>query len=208
MYGAVEMEIKSRQGEMDDIGIFARIRHPLKPPPRTDTMTDLVHRPLARVATPDDFDALAALFAASYPPLMAAAYAPDVLAAALPIITKPSPVLLASARFGLVEDAAGQAIACGGYSLERPGGGAIEPGLAHIRHFATHPAFTGQGFGRVVFEWCVAGARALGCQRFECYAALNAVPFYRALGFAPVREHIVSLMGVPFPSLVMTARIN
>jgi GNAT superfamily N-acetyltransferase len=138
---------------------------------------------------------------------MASAYAPEVLAAALPIMTKPNPVLLASSRFALIETAQGQAIACGGYSLERPGGAAVEPGLAHIRHFATHPDFTGRGLGRAVFDWSAAGARALGCHRFECYAALNAVPFYRSLGFTPVREHVVSLMGVPFPSLLMTAPI-
>lgn len=160
-----------------------------------------------RAATPGDFDALAALFSASYPPLMASAYTPDVLAAALPIMTKPSPVLLASGRFALIETNEGQAIACGGFSLERPGGGAIEPGLAHIRHFATHPDHTGQGLGRALFNWSALGARALGCDRFECYAALNAIAFYRALGFSPVREHVVSLMGVPFPSLVMTAPI-
>jgi len=104
--------------------------------------------------------------------------------------------------------ATGGVASCGGWTLERPGDGGIEPGLGHIRHFAVHPEWTRMGIGRALFEACAAAARAQDVRRLECYASLNAVAFYRALGFKPVREVDIAMSeAVVFPSMVMEARI-
>lgn len=139
-----------------------------------------------RVATPDDAAAVGALLAASYPALMPAGYEAAVLAAALPLMTRANPALLASGRYFLVEDADGRAVGCGGWTPERPGRGDVVAGLGHIRHFATHPDRLGRGIGRAIYAACDAQARADGVRRFECYASLNAVAFYAALGFVPL----------------------
>lgn len=55
---------------------------------------------------------------------------------------------------------------------------------------------------------CAAAARRAGAGRFECYASLNAEPFYMALGFKSVRR-IEIPMGprLAFPSILMTRSI-
>jgi len=80
--------------------------------------------------------------------------------------------------------------------------------LAHIRHFATHPDWTGRGAGRAIFERCEAEARAAGFTRFTCYSSRNGEPFYAALGFRRVREIEVP-MGpeLRFPSVLMVREI-
>lgn len=140
-----------------------------------------------RLSTPDDAEAVTALLAASYPPLMAGHYEPDALAALLPAITVANPQLLGSGRYFIAETADGTTVGCGGWSTERPGSGEPTEGLGHVRHFATHPDWIGRGIGRALFERCLAQARAAGVTTFECYANLNAEGFYRALGFVPVR---------------------
>jgi N-acetylglutamate synthase-like GNAT family acetyltransferase len=62
------------------------------------------------------------------------------------------------------------------------------PRVGHIRHFAIHPSWIGQGVGRSIYSMCEEQARIAGMQRFECYANLNAEGFYAALGFRPVRR--------------------
>jgi len=162
---------------------------------------------LVRAATAADEPAIADVLTASYSVLMADAYAADVLAAALPLITRPNAKLIASGHFAVVESEHG-ILACGGYSLDRPGGG-IEPDLAHIRHYATLPRAARRGCGRLLFQWCAARARREGARIFECYSARNAVAFYQAMGFEVVREDAVEFGGlVTFPMIVMRAVIR
>jgi GNAT superfamily N-acetyltransferase len=161
-----------------------------------------------RVAMPADETAVTALFQASYPVLMREAYPPEVLAAALPLMTRANPKLLASGRFVLALSDEGETIGCGGWSLDRPGTGEIEAGLAHIRHFATHPGAVRRGAGRAIFDACRRGATDAGCRAFECYSSLNGETFYAALGFRRVSEVEVQ-MGptVRFPSVLMICDI-
>lgn len=161
-----------------------------------------------RPARPDDEAAVSALLAASYPVLMPAGYDPAVLSAALPLMTRANPALLASGRYFLAEEAGGQVVGCGGWTPERPGRGDVAPGLGHIRHFATHPERLGRGIGRAIYEASAAQAGAAGVQRFECYASLNAVAFYAALGFV-ARGRMEVAMGpeVRFPCEVMDREI-
>ena len=87
-----------------------------------------------RVAIPADAAAVSIVLADSYPSLMSGAYPADLLARALPLITRPHPRLLAGGTYYLAE-ADGEPIGCGGWSFWMPGV-VEEPGLAHIRHFA------------------------------------------------------------------------
>lgn len=160
--------------------------------------------PTLRLAGPADAAAVTALLAACYPRLMASAYPPAVLAVALPLMTRANPALLASGSYYLAEGADGALLGCGGWTPDRPGRGDVRPGLAHIRHFATHPTATGQGIGRALFTRCLADATAAGFDRFECYASLNAVGFYAALGFIEAERTAVAMGdGIAFPCVLM-----
>ena len=74
-------------------------------------------------------------------------------------------------------------VGIGGWSRERPGDARIEPGLAHLRHFATHPDWCRRGVGRLIYEVCEARARESGIEVLECCSSLNGEAFYAALGF-------------------------
>ena len=161
-----------------------------------------------RVATPADEAGVTALLEASYPPLMRPSYDQAVLAPALVLMTQASAVLLASGTYHLAKLADGRLVGCGGWTRERPGSGEVEPGLAHIRHFGTHPDWLGRGIGRALYARCEAEARAAGLCRFECQASLNAEGFYDALGFAAVRRIEVPIgPGPRLPGVLMTRAI-
>lgn len=175
---------------------------------------------IPRAAKPTDETAVSDLLAACYPALMATAYSAEELVAALPIMIRAQPALLASGRFAVIDrdrrpgdsgaiEPSQRIVACGGYSLDRPGsGGSVEPGLGHIRHFATDPAATRSGLGRRIYDWCSESARRDGCRALECYAALNAVPFYRAMGFELIgRDKVIMGGGTAFAVAVMRAQI-
>lgn len=156
-----------------------------------------------RVARPGDAAAVEKVLLASYPALMAGAYDAVVLARALPGMTRANPGLLASGTYYLAE-AAGEAVGCGGWTLERPGTVEVEPGLAHIRHFGVDPGWTGRGVGRALYERCQAQARAAGARRFECYASLNGEAFYAAMGFTSAGPIDVPMgPNLTFPSIRM-----
>ena len=161
-----------------------------------------------RVATPEDAASVAAVLGPSYAELMAPAYPADLLALALPLITRPNPRLLASGRYYLVEAGSGEPAGCGGWSPNPPDRLDGDPARAHIRHFATHPAGLRRGIGRMLYERCEADARAAGFTLFECYASLNGEDFYAALGFRRL-EPIETPMpgGVRFPAVRMERAI-
>jgi len=160
-----------------------------------------------RPATPEDEAAVSQLLQASYPVLMKAAYEEAVLAKALPLMTKANPVLLESGTFYLAETADGQIIGCGGWTKERPGSGEVVEDLAHIRHFAVHPDWTRHGVGRALFACCRDAAKKEGVERFECYASLNAEPFYRSVGLERLEPFEVPMGdGVAFLSIRMAGR--
>lgn len=162
-----------------------------------------------RVRTTDESDAEAVqrVLLASYPQLMAEAYDADLLKRALPLITKPNRSLLRSGKY-YVAQRTGEVVGCGGWSFEEPGGTAVEPGIAHIRHFAVDAKHVGQGVGRALVDRCEADARQLGIRLFKCFSSLNAAKFYVSLGFQ-LRDRIEVQMpaGVTFPSYLMEKQI-
>ncbi|CAJ1353361.1 unnamed protein product [Effrenium voratum] len=162
-----------------------------------------------RPATPKDAAKVDAVLSASFPKLMQQAYSPEVLEAALPMLTRSQLPLLQSGRFFVAERSEpgqeAQIVACGGWSLERPGYGEVVQGLGHLCHFAVHPDCMGKALGRRIFEACVEQARQEGIQDFECFSTLPAEGFYAKLGLRTVGDKEVMLRGVlPFPSKVMT----
>lgn len=147
---------------------------------------------------------MTALLQASYGRLMAGCYQRAVLERALPIIARANPRLLSANTFFVAESGDGGIVGCGGWTPESPGSGTIAPAVGHIRHFATHPDWTGRGIGRALYARTAADARARGMARFECCASLNAVAFYAALGFRHVRRIEAQLAdGVAFPAALM-----
>lgn len=144
------------------------------------------------------------LLQASYTRLMAGQYERAALERALPIIARANPRLLAADTFFVAESPAGALVGCGGWTPERPGDGTITAAVGHIRHFATHPDWTGRGIGRALFARTAADARTRGIERLECCASLNAVAFYAALGFRRLRRIDAELTdGVAFPAVLM-----
>ena len=161
-----------------------------------------------RPAVPSDHEAVSRLLAASYPKLMTDSYDPATLAKALPLMVEANPKLLASGTFHVALDNE-KIVGCGGWTHERPGDGLVQPQLGHLRHFATHPDFAGQGIGRLIFSACRDQAVADGVVTLECYASLNAERFYAALGFAPQRRIDVRMASdIDFPSILMVADLK
>ena len=160
-------------------------------------------------ATPADAGTVTRILAASYPSLMRGAYPDALLDRALPLITRANPALLESGTYYLALAESGESIACGGWSHRPPERDESEAGLAHIRHFATHPDWTGRGAGRAIYRSCEDQARAAGFTRFLCYSSRNGEPFYAALGFRRLREIAVPMgPGLRFPSILMMREIS
>lgn len=154
-----------------------------------------------RVATPDDARKVSDVLAASYSTLYRGWYRDDVLASALPAMTRANRQLLASGRYFVCERRA-VAIACGGWSLEAPQGGGA-PGRGHLRHFGTHPDHLGHGCATAIVERCLREARAAGCAEMEVLSSLTAEAFYAGRGFKTVTAAAATIGGVPFACMLM-----
>jgi GNAT superfamily N-acetyltransferase len=183
----------------------------LSPCPRT-TRADMGHPFLVRAASPSDADAVGVLLRASYALLLAPGYEPEMLARALPLMTKANPALLSSGTWYVAQapGADGALAGCGGWTLQRPGAPyePVDPALGHLRHFAVHPGWTRMGVGRALCSRCTADARAVGVHAFECYATTVAETFYRALGFETVGPLAVPMTNdIDLPSIRMICRI-
>jgi N-acetylglutamate synthase-like GNAT family acetyltransferase len=159
-----------------------------------------------RVAGPEDGPTVESVLLGSYPALLAPWYAAELLDVVLPMLTRANPALLASGTFHLAVDEDGTAVGCGGWTFEEPGGqrSPAEPGLAHIRHFATRADSTRRGVGRALLQRCAEEASAGGVRRLEAMSSLPAEGFYAAFGFKPVERLSIRLRpDVLFPSVRM-----
>jgi N-acetylglutamate synthase-like GNAT family acetyltransferase len=145
---------------------------------------------------------------ASYPVLMRPSYDEDVLVAAFPTMTRANKTLLRRGTYHLAESKDQLIVGCGGWSLKRPRTGELEPGLDHVRHFATHPDWLGRGIGRAIYEMSEQEARAASVEQFEVYSSLNAEGFYAAMGFSPVRTFEMPLyQDLTIPAVLMARRL-
>lgn len=161
-----------------------------------------------RVATLADEGEISRLIAVSYGELYRPGYDADLLAKALPLMTRANPKLLTSGTYHVVVDASGAFAGCGGWTREEPGTGVTREGVGHIRHVAVHPDFTRQGVGRLLMEHCFNESRASGMQSLECFASLVSVAFYEAVGFTAIRPVPLALPGdIVFPGVLMRRAI-
>lgn len=160
-----------------------------------------------RIATPDDFDALSELIAASYARLADGSYDAERLAVALPVMSRANPKLLSSGTY-FVAELDGEPAGCGGWSLEKPGSGEIEEGVAHIRHFATHPSHLRKGIARLLLDRCFSEAVAAGAFRMKSQSTLPAETFYASAGFRSVGVIEVEFEpGISLPAVDMERKL-
>jgi len=172
---------------------------PVTPPART----------VIRTAQPEDADAVTALLGICYRRLMADAYEPGLLEQALPLITRANPSLLASGTWFVAESEDGENVGCGGWTPDEPGTSESRRGVGHVRHFATHPEWTGRGIGRAIHEAAERQARQAEITLLVCYSSLNAVAFYEAMGFRAVRAIEVPLThNLLFPAMLMERELQ
>ena len=168
-----------------------------------------------RPAQLGDREAVDALLSRSYPPLLAAGYEPALLAAALPAMTRAQTKLLECPTWFVAVSESGEVIGCGGWTRERPGTGAVEPGVGHVRHFGTHVDHLRRGVARAIADSMIATARAAGIVQLECYSTLVAERFYASLGFRTIAAMTVPMPRldrpgelIEFPSLLMRCQLE
>lgn len=128
-----------------------------------------------RPSTLADKAAIGEMAFACYDALLADYYAPEVLKVALPHMSHVTD--------GLVQ--------CGTYFVAVAGdevvgacGWTDGPRGAEVRKLAVHPSHLRKGIARQLLAHVHASASEAGHERMNCAASLNAVPFYRALGYA------------------------
>jgi GNAT superfamily N-acetyltransferase len=161
-----------------------------------------------RPTTARDLPRIDALLRESYPALLKHDYPPSVLVTALPLISRANPALLRSGSYFMAEDAEGEALAAGGWSLSGPQGGVGPRDLGHVRHVATHPAALRRGLASAILERAFREARAQGVTWMMAQSTRTAVPFYRAMGFEERAEIEIRLRpGIAFPAVEMAREI-
>lgn len=164
---------------------------------------------MIRAANATDTNAVSILLEASYSLLLASTYDRSKLDLALPYMVKANPKLLVSGTYYVAELDTGTIVACGGWTVAKPGTGEIVEGEAHIRHFAVHPDRIKCGIGTALLTRCIKDARSGGVHKLHCFSTLNAEPFYRRLGF-----QTIDLINVPmtptvdFPAVLMQLEIS
>jgi GNAT superfamily N-acetyltransferase len=160
---------------------------------------------IIRIATVADDREVSALLDASYSTLLRGHYKNESLVVALPLMTKANPHLLASGTYYVAKTADEECVGCGGWTLERPGDGEIQYGVAHIRHFATHPRWLRKGIARALLSRCIRDAEERSIRTLECYSTLNASHFYGSAGFKRIRTFEMPLtQETKFPAIHMT----
>ncbi|MBO6900566.1 MAG: GNAT family N-acetyltransferase [Rhizobiaceae bacterium] len=156
-----------------------------------------------RIARPEDQATLTQLIGASYAMLDNGRYDAAQLMRALPLMSKANPRLLASGTYFIAE-VDGVAASCGGWSFEMPGSRETSPGVAYIRHFATHPEYLRLGLARRLITRCLEEAAAKGAGLIKCQSTLQAERFYASAGFRSVGQIDVEMgPGVTLPVMQM-----
>jgi len=157
-----------------------------------------------RASTPADLAAVDALLAGSYPRLLKRDYPPSVLVTALPLISRAQPALLGSGTYYVAEDAQGEIIGAGGWSVDRQ-----LRHRGHIRHVVADHRLQRRGIARRLVGHALRIASAAGLREMECWATLTAVRFYEAMGFAGEGPMEVPLApGITFPCMRMRQRLE
>ncbi len=160
------------------------------------------------IATTADAADVGRVLSRSYPALLALDYTPDELDHLLPVMTTAQPDLLSCGTYWIAR-VDGKAAAVGGCTVVAPGTGAIEPGVAHVRHVGTDPGYLRLGLARALMGRAMDQMRALGVGRLTCLSTRTGVPFYAALGFVAIQSVEVPLAkGVTFSAVEMSMPLS
>lgn len=153
-----------------------------------------------RTATTADIPALEGLIVRSARTLSRGHYDPAQIDAALAHIFGVDSELVADGTYFVIEDAAGEPAACGGWSARGTlfGGDRfaarddrrIDPARdpARIRAFFVDPAYARQGLAAMLLAACEEAALDAGFTRLELMATLPGLAFYRGAGFETHEE--------------------
>jgi GNAT superfamily N-acetyltransferase len=165
-----------------------------------------------RLAVAADGPAIAELARASVRDVFPAYYDAQQTASAAEYITTLDTTLIDDATYYVLE-AAGEVVACGGWSRrnklfnastagadERLLDPATEP--ARIRAMFVRADWTRRGLGRAILNACTEAARAEGFTRLALMATLPGVPLYKAFGFTEVES-----VQLPMPDGTMLAGV-
>lgn len=156
-----------------------------------------------RPALPGDAQAVGKVLDRSYRTLLADDYEPDLLRAALPLISRARPSLLTCGTYFVLEQGE-EILVAGGWSDMSPHGRPAQRGEGHIRHVACDPKVARQGLAAALMDRVLVSAAAAGVTRLHCQSTLTAAPFYKACGFVPRGRIDVRLpTGLLFPAVQM-----
>ena len=168
----------------------------------------------------DDGPAIEALMKASGDVLFRRFYDEQQAASAVEFVSQIDPMLLSDGTYFVIE-ADGELVACGGWSRRDrlyTGSGEgdddarlLDPAreAARVRAMFTRADWTRRGLGRRILEACETAAAREGFTRLTLMATLPGVPLYRAYGFEPVEEVLVTLPdGVTLESMTMEKPIT
>ena len=176
--------------------------------------------PALRVARDADIDAMTEVMRTSVLQLFPRFYDERQTASAAVYVAHVDPTLVADGTY-FVHEAAGQIVACGGWSRrgrlyvgsgEQEGDDRLlDPTVdaAHIRAMFVRPDWTRRGLGRAILAAGHDAARSAGFARLDLGATLPGVPLYRAFGFSDVEPFVVTMPdGVTLDALVMERTID
>jgi GNAT superfamily N-acetyltransferase len=173
-----------------------------------------------RVATMADVPALRELIGLSVRGLSLEFYTDAQIEAAMTEVFGVDTQLVTDGTYYVV-DGPSAPVAAGGWSARRTlyGGDQLkladDPMLdpasdaARIRAFFVHPDWARRGLASQLYAKCEHAAAAAKFRRFELMATLPGEPLYRALGFTPVEQVVLTLGGgVALPLVRMARRID
>ncbi len=148
-----------------------------------------------RTATPADVPALRALIARSIRGLGAEDYSSAQIETALDSAFGVDTTLIRDGSYFVATSAAGELLACGGWSRRRTLFGSdgradrdeswLDPRTeaAKIRAYFVEPRHARQGLGRAILEHSESEAMRAGFTAFALMATLPGVPFYERCGY-------------------------
>ncbi len=173
-----------------------------------------IMEPVLRAAVPADVPRIAALMRQSVLDVFPQFHNETETAAAARYMTEPDTVLIDDGTY-YVHDAAGEVVACGGWSKRDKlytGSGAapsddrlLDPATepARVRAMFVRGDWTRRGLGRAILDASAAAARAAGFRTLVLMATLPGVPLYRSFGF---RE--VARVALPLPNGVRLGGVS
>jgi GNAT superfamily N-acetyltransferase len=175
--------------------------------------------PVQRLAVPGDAEAIAELMRASVVELFPAYYDERQTASAAVHIAALDLALIEDGTY-YVHEAAGEIVACGGWSRRNKLYNGTDAGAdARLLDPATEPAriramfvradWTRRGLGRAILTACVDAARAEGFTQLALMATLPGVPLYKSFGFTELgAEKLTMPDGVVLDGVAMQRSVD